>query len=293
MRKAKYWGTAWFIGILIVAFMWWMISEIKDRKDPLNSSDAFVHYDDGILIWFELSHHRGKVDGQLHQMKIIEEIGQPPYMESKKYDLTGEKAKKGYKLKIKLGGNLETYDAWFSGGNLWLKRQKNKDRKYYKPVQKDELLNYKKAIQQDFQIALDQSEQKEKERINHFFSQLNMVYGYLSATNDGSTQLFLKVDEALREGELTCSLLMMEMTGDRNSPYKESKYVLNGITDGLMVRLYAEVDGEKVKLEGNFHGTALSFDLSFWKGNQKITFRSATEEEFKESHEKFKSLSGD
>lgn len=145
-----------------------------------------------------------------------------------------------------------------------------------------------KAEEKDRKEPLDQSEQIEKERLNDFFTELHHVYGYLYTAENESLQLFLKIDEALREGELSATLLMMETTGDKSNSYKETKYTLNGITDGLMVEFFTTVDGEPTKLKGNFHEGAASFDLSFWTTDQKLLFREVTEEEFKQRYEKFK-----
>ena len=63
----------------------------------------------------------------------------------------------------------------------------------------------------------------------------------------------------------------------------ETRYALNGVTDGNMVRFFTTVDGKTTKLEGHFHDGAIGFDLSFWSSVQKLTFRAVTEEEFKQS----------
>ena len=124
--------------------------------------------------------------------------------------------------------------------------------------------------------SLDRSEEIEKARLNNFFTELDRIYGYLYTSEDESIQLFIKIDEALHQGELTGSLLMMVNT----DPYEETSYVLNGITDGLMVQFFTSVDGKETKLEGNFHEDALSFDLSFWTTDIKLPFNAVTEEEF-------------
>ncbi|MBS4177712.1 hypothetical protein [Lederbergia citrea] len=135
--------------------------------------------------------------------------------------------------------------------------------------------------------ALDRSEEKEKNRIRTFFSELNSVYGYLYTKENGKYQLFLEIDEALLQGELSGSLLMMADTGNKNNPYEETRYVLNGITDGHMVEFFTTVDGQKTKLEGNFIGATVGLNLSFWTTDQKLTFKAVTEEEFKKFKTKF------
>lgn len=137
--------------------------------------------------------------------------------------------------------------------------------------------------------ALDQSEEKEKTRLKTFFSEMKSVYGYLYSTENGKFQLFIKIDEALLQGELAGSLLMMEVdTEDKNNSYEESRYVVNGITDGHMVKFITTVDGKKTTLEGHFIKSATSFNLSFWKTDEKLVFNAVTEKQFKQSYEEFK-----
>jgi hypothetical protein len=288
MNKSKAWGVAAAIGILIGITFWWTTSVMEDRKDPLNKSDAFVFCDNGRLYWFELSSRGGKVKGQLHQQKIIEEIGKPPVMKAKKYAVTGKTTEKGYEFKVKNGGEFIPYDAWFSGGNLLVQKQGEKDHTLYKAVSKAELDDDVKAIQQELQILNYYSEEKEKTRIRNFFTKLKSVYGYLYTAEDGQYQLFIKIDEALLQGELSGSLLKMDDTGDKTNPYKETKYALNGITDGIMLDFYTAVDGKETKMKGNFYKDARGFDLSFWLTNQKLAFHAVSEDEFKKSYEEFK-----
>ncbi|MFJ8248064.1 hypothetical protein [Peribacillus asahii] len=288
MKKLKYWGVAVVIGLLIGVAFWWATSEGKDRKDPLNQSDAFVYSDNGILSLFELTSQKGKVEGTLHQQKIIEEAGKVPFIEEKKSPLTGEITEKGYEFKVNNGGNIMTFNAWFSKGNLVVQKQGEKDTEVYKAVDQEELDKYVKALQQDLQMAIYHSEEKEKNRLRKFFSDLDSVYGYLYSAENGSFQLFVKIDEALLQGELTGSLLMMTDTGSKTNPYEETRYVLNGITDGLIVRFFTTVDGKETKLEGNFHNGATGFNLSFWTTNQSLSFQAVTEEEFKRKYEEFK-----
>lgn len=288
MKNLKNWGVAALIGLLIGAAFWWATAEVKDRKDPLNKSAAFVHKDAGTLYWLELAGRKGKVKGKFYQQSIKEKIGEVPFMEEKDYPVTGEKIGSVYELKLNSGGKIMMFDAWFSGANLIVQKQGEKDSKSYKAVDDEELDEYVKAIQQELQTAIDQSEKKEKDRLNKFFSDRESVYGYLYSTENGSFQLFIKIDEALREGELTGSLLMMAETGNENNPYEETSYVLNGITDGNMVEFFTTVNGKAVKLEGNFHEAVAGFNLSFWTTDEKLSFHAVTEEEFNQSYKEFK-----
>ncbi|MBN6886429.1 hypothetical protein ACUXCC_001105 [Cytobacillus horneckiae] len=116
-------------------------------------------------------------------------------------------------------------------------------------------------MQQELQIAIDQMEEKEKNRLKKFFSDLNSIYGFLYSRANDSYQLLLTINEATLEGEVAGTLLMMTNKGRGNNSYEETSYDLNGITDGLMVELFTTVDGKKTKLEGNFHEGASGFDL--------------------------------
>jgi hypothetical protein len=287
MKKLKYWGVLVVIGLLIGVAFWWGISRVEDRKDPLNKADAFVYSENGILYWFELTSRNGKVQGKFHQQKVIEEIGKVPFLEEEKSPLTGKTTENGYEFMITIGGDIMKFDAWFTGTNLFVQKHGEKDNKLFEAMDHKEFDKKEKAIQQELQMAIYHSEEKEKNRLRTFFADLKSVYGYLYSTENESFQLFLKIDEALLQGELSGSLLMMTNTGDINNPYEESKYDLNGITDGLMVELFTIVEGKATRLKGNFHGDASSFDLSFWKTKQKLSFHAVTEEEFKQSYEEF------
>jgi hypothetical protein len=288
MKKLKYWGVPAVIVLLIGSAFWWGISKVDDRKDPLNKSDAFVFKDNGILYWFDLTSRKGKVEGTFYQQKIIEEIGKVPILEEKKFPLIGETTETGYEFMIKNSEEIMKFDAWFSGKDLLVQKKGEKDSKLFVAMDHKELGKNVKAIQQVLQMAIYHSEEKEKNRLRKFFADLKSVYGYLYSSENESFQLLIKIDEALLQGELSGSLLMMADTGDINKPYEETRYVLNGITDGLMVELFTNVDGKETRLTGSFHNGATSFDLSFWKTNQKLSFHAVTEEEFIQSYEGFK-----
>ncbi|GHH96938.1 hypothetical protein [Neobacillus kokaensis] len=276
MKKLKYWGVAAVISLVIGTACWWAISKVNEHNDPLNKSDAFVYSDNGFLYWFELTSKRGKVEGKLHQLRFIEKAGKAPLKDEKIYNLIGETTEKGYKLKVNNGTEMMTYEAWFTGPHLSIQKQGEKDIKLYNPVNQEELKGYVSALK-DYD-----AEEKENKRLREFFSKLRNVYGYLYTAKDGSFQLFVKIDEALLEGEITGSLLMMDDKG------KEKRYVLNGITDGQMVKFFINADGKTTELEGDFHKGATRLDLSFWTTDQKLSFHEVTKEEFKQYYEEFK-----
>lgn len=288
MKKIKYSVVSVAIGLLIGITFWWGISTVEDLKDPLNQADAFVHSEKGILSWMELTSRNGKVEGNFYQQKVVEEIGKVPFLEEKKSTITGKTTEKGYEFIITNGGDILKFDAWFSGSNLFVQKHGEIDNKVYEAVDHENLNLNLKVIQEELEFAIYHSEEKEKNRLRKFFADLKGAYGYLYSSKNESYQLFIKIDEALLQGELSGNLLMMANTGDKNQPYEETKYQWNGITDGIMVELFTIVDGKETKLEGNFLGDASSFDLTFWKSNQRLPFHAVTEEEFNQSYEEFK-----
>lgn len=285
MKKLKYWGAALIVGLFLGFTFWW--TDHKDKKDPHNRSDVFVYQEKGILHWLKLSIQDGKVKGTLHEQKMIEEIGKVPFIEQKNYPLDGEITEKGYEFNVKKDDKVSKIKVTPSSKGLIVQRPEDKESKLYIATNHEKLNEYVKAIKKELQIAIYHSEEKENQRLKNFFSELKSVYGYLYSTKNGPIQLFIKIDEALNEGELTGSLLVMSNAGD-NKQYEETRYDLNGITDGLMVQFFTSVDGKKVKLKGDFLEGATSFDLSFWMTDQKLSFHAVTEEEFKHRYNEFK-----
>ncbi|MFC4620405.1 hypothetical protein ACFO4N_17025 [Camelliibacillus cellulosilyticus] len=289
MHKFIYWGAGALIVLLIGVAIWWSASAMEDRKNPLNKPDAFVYSEKGGLYWFELTSQRGKVKGQLHEQKIIELGGNAPIIKEKKYPLTGKKTEKGYVFKVKDGRKIITYNVRLSGVNLSVQKQGDKGAKLYKAASKKALNEDVKALQNELQIALnklEEMEQKENERIDKFFTELNRVYGYLYTAEDNSFQVFMKFEEAVREGDFSGYFLVM--THHKNKPYEETKYKVTGITDGNMIEAFTTVKGIEAKLKGHFHGSVKNFDLSFWTTEKQLVFHAVTEDEFTQRYQAFK-----
>ncbi|OCA87911.1 hypothetical protein A8F94_08755 [Bacillus sp. FJAT-27225] len=287
MRRLKVWGlVAAVAGLLIGIAAWWEKTEAEVRAEPLNQHEAYVYTDNARIYWFELDSRKGEIEGYFHNGKLIEEDGEPPSLVRQRYRLTGKKTENGYELTVNKDGKMITYDIAFSGPHLSVKRHGDPEAILYNPVNQKELDEYVIAL-------LDyNTESKENEQIRQFFSDLNSMYGYLSFSGE-EHQLFIKIDEALQQGELSGSLLIMTDTGDANTPYKGTTYNLNGITDGKIVEFYTNVDGKDVKLEGEFQGDATSFTLSFWTTGEILSFTAIREEEFKQYYEEFKKKSQD
>jgi hypothetical protein len=273
---------------LLIGVVWWGLSILEDRKDPLNKADSFVYSDSGSLYWFEVSSRKGKVEGIYHQQEVIEEVGKEPYLEEQKSPITGKTTENGYEFKINSDGDILKYHAWFSGANLFVQKQGEIDNISYEAVDQEKLDKNIKALQKDLETAIYHAEEKENNRLRNFFTDLRSVYGYLYSNENDTFQLFINIDEALLQGEISGSLLLMNHNADKTNRYQETKYQFNGITDGIMVEIFTLVDGKETSMTGNFHGDASSFDLSFWKDGQKLSFQAVTEEEFHQKYVKFK-----
>lgn len=286
MKKFIWWVVATLTVVLIGAAIWWGTSE--DRKDPLNKTDAFVYSAKGTLYWFELTSRKDKVEGEFHQQQIVEEIGKEPIIDEKEFSITGRKTDKGYELVASTDGESKTYNALLTETEFLVKEQGENQTLSFLPVNEEKLKEYVSNLEAELQIAIYGAEEKEKNRIRTFFSELNSVYGFLYWDKDEDFQLFFKVEEALLQGELSGTLLVMTDTGNENNPYEEMTYVLNGITDGLMLKLFTVVDGQETKLEGNFIEASVSFNLSFWNTDEKLLFSTVTEDEFQQKYEEFK-----
>lgn len=282
MKKLQVGGAAAVIGLLIGLACWWVTTDQMDNEDRLNNADAFVYPNNGMIYYFELNSYRGRVDGILHELKLREESGRAPYIEEMKYPLSGKTTDKGYEFRVIKQGNANRFQAWFSGPHLVVQQQGEGDDIRYNPVSHAQLATYVEALKQYH------TEYREQVRRRDFFSQLSSVYGYWSSTKIGSSQLFIRIDEALLEGELSGTLLMMTDTGDPNRPYEESKYPLNGITDGSMMEFFTIIDGEKIKLKGYVDEAARGLDLSYGKSGPILSFHAVTEEEFNKHYHALK-----
>ncbi|WP_043930648.1 hypothetical protein [Bacillus sp. EB01] len=283
MNKSQFKGMAVvLIGLLIGFTAWWATTEAKVSSEPLNQHDAYVYSNNAMIHWFELNSRKGKVEGYFHEGKLIEEDDEPPLVERQRYPLTGKKTKNGYELTVNKDGNKITYEVAFSGPHLSVQRHGEKEAILYNPVKQKELDEYVTALL-DYNV-----EKNEKDRIREQLTEIRNVYGYLHTPLDGDQLLFIKIDEALLEGELSASLLIVSDTGNAGTPYEETNYALNGITDGNMLELYTYVDGKRFRLKGDFNNEATSLTLSLWTTEKKLDFYAVTEEEFKQNYEKFK-----
>ncbi|WP_026909359.1 hypothetical protein [Paucisalibacillus globulus] len=285
MKRVKYVVIGVLAMVLIVS-LGWLISDAKEKSAMKSQPDIFLFQNQGELHWMELTIQKEKLKGKLHQQFIIEEPGQDPVLEEKTYSLKGEKSGNNYELILNKDGDKTIYQATLREGNLFIQLQGDSDGKLYKAADKEELQVTINELQDEFDSLIYHAEYKEKERIRKFFNDLKSIYGFLYTDEEQSFQLFIKIDEALLEGEVSGSLVMMT---NKNNAYEETTYALNGITDGLMIEFHTTVDGKAMKLEGNFHQEdASSFDLSFWESEDNVLFQAVTEDEFNQRNEEYR-----
>lgn len=275
MRKFKHWRIVAVMLLLVGLALWWFASEIKERQVLLNQFDAFVYDDNDVLSWFELTSLNGKVKGEYHQQKI---------KEKETFSVTGKETEEGFELKVDKHGDVLIFDIKPSKSNLLVQKRGEKSSHLYRGVSREELATSVEA-NREYNTEYD-----EKIRWKQFTVALKRNYGYLYAEKNGTYQLFLKVDEVLFGGELSGSLFVMNANGDSHKPYKETRYVMNGITDGNMVEFFPTVNGKSTKLGGHFLKDATGLDLLFWITGEQLRFHAVTEKEFKQSYEKFKLL---
>lgn len=284
MRLKGKWRLVVAVFCLIGVIGWWTASEFIFTKTVIYAT----YSDKDELSWFEWISRKGEVKGSFHEWILKEEIGRPPVIDQNTYHFIGKKMENGYELTVDKDGKDKLFYVTFSDGHLMLRKQTETEEKEYRMVVEDELDYYVQLIEQELEKALYHAESKEKARVRTFFDELNRIEGFFSSAKDDSFQLYIQLDEALYEGELSGSLLLMLSTGEEASPYKEITYELHGITDGLMVQFFTMVDEEAMTLEGHFHEDDYRFEVSFWLSDQSLTFYPVKEEEFYEKYNQYK-----
>lgn len=268
MRNLKYLGVPIVVLLILGITIHNLIIYVKDKKEPLNNYYAFVYPDNAKVKWFELKSRNGKIQGEYHEKSIGKDNGKKQPLKEKIYPVVGKVTRNGYEFNVKQNENYNRYSAKFVGPHLSIRKKTDKENKLYNSVNQKELNNYIEALKDYYK------EENEQKQIREFFSKLRNVYGYLHSDINDKMKLFIKIDEALLEGELTGSLTIIDKEG------KETKYNFNGITDGNKLRFYTKVNNKETKLEGKFYNGVERFDLTYWETNKKMMFRSITEKEF-------------
>lgn len=131
--------------------------------------------------------------------------------------------------------------------------------------------------------SLDQEEANFHKRIEDFFAAFESYYGYYGSTADQSELLFITIDEALREGEWTGQLQVIS----KQQSVEEKSYSINGITDGIMIEFYVDIDGDLVNFIGSFHEEASEFEIINWQEQGKVAFQAVDEMEYQQIYQQF------
>ncbi len=276
MIKRNYWPA----GLLLVLFgltaFLWASGASEKRVEPVNRWDAFVLQEDGALSWFTLKKESKKINGTYHQRFINDDTNQPAFIDEQKYKVTGKETDNGYELSLE-GKERKTLEAWISGKDLSVKRA-GQPVALYKSASESELEKHQAVLEEELEAFLYDYEYKEQQRIKAFFDLLRSKYGYIHIEEDRSLMIFIQFHEALYEGELSGSMLVLNKSG---SALQEEEYEINGITNGKSLTLFAPVDGKSVKLEGEFSDNLKNIRLSFWLTREKLEFHEADREELK------------
>ncbi|WP_027725136.1 hypothetical protein [Tuberibacillus calidus] len=268
------------IGLIVTISVFWFIGESYFSKTAGSQAKIFIYRDDHQLWWLSLTGRSHDVSGEYYRWTIQEKAGSPPTWQKQADSVTGKVTDDGYQLLMNRNGTKETFSAKYVDGKLMVKGFP------LTPVSQSKLKSYQQAFKEDWEQTVYVAEQKENERLDRFFSDLRKVYGYLYAPDNSQEWLFLKVEEALREGEWSCTLQVVE-----KKPHRTTTYHLNGITDGLMAKLYTTVDGKSVTLEGKFRNVAKDLELTYWKTGETVHFQAVNETEYQKRWRSF--LEGD
>lgn len=288
--KKRHKVTISVVTVLIITTSFWLVTGmIKNQNQPPHDSNLFVHHNNDSLSWIVLTNNRGNAAVEYHHDELVAEAGKEPFIQSEKQMWTGKTTRKGYDFSFKDENNSALYKAWFSNDLLVVQRTGDPDTQSYKLMSKEKHNELKNALEEKMQVAIYHAEANEKERLSTFFSELSRTYGYLHTNEKNSYQLLIKIDEALQEGELTATLFLFENKGNPADSTEEETFILNGISDGMMIEFFTTVEGKDMTLTGHFNEDTTSFDLSFWMNNDIVlTFQAVSEKEFKQRNKAFK-----
>nr|WP_231730891.1 hypothetical protein [Bacillus sp. AM 13(2015)] len=140
MCKLKIWVVS-ILAILILGGVGWTAYQAIAQKNSLNHSYAFAYKTKDRLNWFEISENKGKVTGHLNE-SYIEEIWWDPQLYKKQYVITGHSKENGYEFQMKKGKETIIYEVHFSGKNLSVKKQGEKQSTIYKAINQKKLDTY-------------------------------------------------------------------------------------------------------------------------------------------------------
>ncbi|MGG1861625.1 hypothetical protein ABEP22_13970 [Bacillus safensis] len=278
MSKLKIWVVS-ILAVLILGGGGWTAYQAIAQKNSLNHSYAFAYKTKDRLNWFEISENKGKVTGHLNE-SYIEEIWWDPQLYKKQYVITGHSKENGYEFQMKKGKETIIYEVHFSGKNLSVKKQGEKQSTIYKAINQKKLDTYQKKIQNRHQNLVDSSETRFYENMRHFRDKVAKVYGFLYTAED--KQLFLQVESMHVENGWDGSFLITTVTEEGCKPYKEMKIEVGGFTDGAG---FFEMSYDPIIEDGVIIGStdrdAKSVKLPIKKTDGTVELKAFTRKEYK------------
>ncbi|MGE6630612.1 hypothetical protein [Bacillus sp. NPDC077027] len=288
MNKLKVWIVA-IIVVLLVGAGGWTAYQATAQKNSLNHSHAFAYKTKDHLSWFKVTETKGKVTGHLNEKFVKESFLEPELFEDQ-YDLSGKVIESGYEFQVKQGKENVTYEVRFSGKDLSVKKQGEKKSKIYKAIDQKKLTTYQKAIQDRYDELEYTAEFRQDQYRRNFTEKFNAAYGYIYTAQDGSYQLFLTIDEALREGEWSGSLLVTTVPGVDCKPYKETTYEAFGLANGYTFHMFTDplVKDMQKSIKGTVDAEAKVIEIPFWKKGGMLKLKVVTEKQYKKQVEAFK-----
>lgn len=181
---------------------------------------------------------------------------------------------------MKKGKETIIYEVHFSGKNLSVKKQGEKQSTIYKAINQKKLGTYQKKIQNRHQNLVDSSETRYYENMRHFRDKVAKVYGFLYTAED--KQLFLQVESMHVENGWDGSFLITTVTEEGCKPYKEMKIEVGGFTDGAG---FFEMSYDPIIEDGVIIGStdrdAKSVKLPIKKTDGTVELKAFTRKEYK------------
>ena len=275
------------IAILLVLGLIVVNWAIKEKDKELDFPAILMHKEAGVLMWVELEKaNKAQVTGRFNQWIQVEDEGKESHIDVRPSMINANYKKNEYKWNVMDDGEKHTYHGWVSDGKFLVQPEGETEPTTLHPVDEATLQAEQTALEQAVESTDEDAEYKEKNRLKHFFEKLNNVYGFVYASEDNHLQLFIKIDEALLEGEVSGLLTVTEWDADEQT-YQEKVYEANGITDGRMLEWFVEKEEESVKLEGSIQEEARWLELSYWNADQPLDYIAVTKDEYELRHKEF------
>ncbi|WP_366204250.1 hypothetical protein [Bacillus safensis] len=283
MSKLKIWVVS-ILAVLILGGGGWKAYQAIAQKNSLNHSYAFAYKTKDRLNWFEISENKGKVTGHLNE-KYIEEVRWHPNTYKKQFVVSGSSKENGYEFKITQGKDTSVYEVYFSGKDLSVKKQGEKNSTIYKAINQKKLEKYHKDIQKRYDYLLYTAEDRFYDSMRNFKEKVAKVYGFLYTAKD--KQLFLQVKTMHMELGWTGSLLITTVPGEDCKPYKEMRLEVSGETDGRNFIMGHEPSIEDEIIKGSTDRDVKSIKLPFKMTGGTVELKAVTKKEYQKQANAF------